>query len=111
MNTARNGFRPARLGRQSALAVVALLSTLAAAVAVFVRRAGDETGKVEAQASDEAVFEARRLRMVADQIEGRGVTDRAVLAAMRAVPRHRFVPDPVRPLAYEDGPLPIGQGQ
>ncbi|MDH3682472.1 MAG: protein-L-isoaspartate(D-aspartate) O-methyltransferase, partial [Acidimicrobiia bacterium] len=33
------------------------------------------------------------------------------LAAMRAVPRHRFVPDDVVDLAYTDGPLPIGHGQ
>ena len=42
---------------------------------------------------------------------GRGVTDPAVLAAMRAVPRHRFVPEALRPMAYDDGPLPIGDGQ
>ena len=34
-----------------------------------------------------------------------------VLAAMRSVPRHRFLPATVRPLAYADGPLPIGDGQ
>src|SRR5690349_8337214 len=60
---------------------------------------------------DEAAERARRLRMVATQIEGRGVTDPAVLAAMRSIPRHRFVPESLRPLAYEDGPLPIGDGQ
>jgi protein-L-isoaspartate(D-aspartate) O-methyltransferase len=39
------------------------------------------------------------------------VTDRAVLAAMATVPRHLFVPPPYREQAYEDIPLPIGQGQ
>jgi len=56
-------------------------------------------------------FEAARTRMVADQIEGRGVRDPAVLAAMRKVPRHRFVPESLRGQAYDDHPLPIGLGQ
>jgi protein-L-isoaspartate(D-aspartate) O-methyltransferase len=59
----------------------------------------------------DAAYQARRLRMVADQIERRGVSDPAVLAAMRAVPRHRFVADSLRPFAYEDSALPIGEGQ
>jgi protein-L-isoaspartate(D-aspartate) O-methyltransferase len=61
--------------------------------------------------ADEAIHRARRLRMVETQIVARGVTDPAVLAAMRAVPRHRFVPEAMRPMAYDDGPLPIGKGQ
>ena len=54
--------------------------------------------------------EARR-RMVETQIVARGVRDPAVLEALRRVPRHRFVPETDRNLAYSDGPLPIGQGQ
>ncbi len=54
--------------------------------------------------------QARRL-MVADQIEGRGVRDARVLAAMREVPRHLFVPADSRAIAYHDYPLPIGFGQ
>jgi protein-L-isoaspartate(D-aspartate) O-methyltransferase len=50
-------------------------------------------------------------RMVASQIEARGVADPVVLKAMRRVPRHLFVSDGQRPFAYEDCPLPIGQGQ
>lgn len=49
--------------------------------------------------------------MVRSQIEERGVSDPAVLAAMRRVPRHEFVPPEVRSFAYEDSPLPIGDGQ
>ena len=49
--------------------------------------------------------------MVATQIEGRGVKDKAVLAALRKVPRHRFVPAIWQGRAYTDGPLPIGDGQ
>lgn len=52
-----------------------------------------------------------RLSMVANQIESRGVSDSAVLAAMRIVPRHLFVPKRYMGSAYEDGPLPIGHEQ
>jgi protein-L-isoaspartate(D-aspartate) O-methyltransferase len=52
-----------------------------------------------------------RARMVRDQIEARGVRDERVLAAMRRVPRHRFMPAFIQPRAYEDGALPIGEGQ
>jgi len=60
---------------------------------------------------DEAGYQTRRLRMVATQIEGRGITDPAVLAAMRTIPRHRFVPEALRAWAYDDSPLPIGHDQ
>jgi len=49
--------------------------------------------------------------MVEEQIAGRGVSDLSVLAAMREVPRHLFVPEELRHLAYEPYPLPIGEGQ
>jgi protein-L-isoaspartate(D-aspartate) O-methyltransferase len=49
--------------------------------------------------------------MVSTQIAARGVTDRRVLDAMRAVPRHVFVPRGARAHAYEDRPLFIGHGQ
>ncbi len=54
---------------------------------------------------------SERHRMVAGQIRARGVRDPAVLSAMEAVPRHVFVPEPIRSSAYEDRPLPIGSGQ
>jgi protein-L-isoaspartate(D-aspartate) O-methyltransferase len=56
-------------------------------------------------------WEARRDDMVHTQIEARGVRDSRVLASLRAVPRHVFVPDVYRDAAYNDSPLPIGQGQ
>jgi protein-L-isoaspartate(D-aspartate) O-methyltransferase len=49
--------------------------------------------------------------MVTTQIAARGVRDARVLQAMRDVPRHEFVPEPLRSEAYEDRPLPIGEGQ
>jgi protein-L-isoaspartate(D-aspartate) O-methyltransferase len=52
----------------------------------------------------------QRERMVADQIESRGVRNPDVLRVMRATPRHLFVPMQVRSMAYEDHPLPIGYG-
>ena len=55
--------------------------------------------------------QALRQRMVEQQIAARGVTEPAVLEAMRSVPRHRFVPDVDPELAHSDRPLPIGQGQ
>jgi protein-L-isoaspartate(D-aspartate) O-methyltransferase len=52
-----------------------------------------------------------REAMVATQIEARGVRDGKTLAAMRAVPRHEFVPPALAGEAYEDHPIPIGHGQ
>ena len=60
---------------------------------------------------DEVVFARRRERMVIETIERRGITDEDVLSAVRAVPRHLFVPENERDYAYGDHPLPIGYGQ
>ena len=60
---------------------------------------------------DTVDWEVRRDLMVAGQIEARGVRDPRVLAALREVPRHRFVPESLLEQAYEDRPLPIGEGQ
>ncbi len=56
-------------------------------------------------------FARLRNRMVVEQLRGRDITDPAVLKAMSAVPRHRFVPEKIQYLAYEDRPLPIGYDQ
>lgn len=56
-------------------------------------------------------WEAPRHRMVEKQIVAREVSHAATLAAMRKVPRHRFVPRDLLKLAYADQPLPIGLGQ
>ena len=56
-------------------------------------------------------YEQERRRMVDLQIASRGVKDDRVLAAMRSVPRHLFVPISFREAAYNDCPLPIGRGQ
>lgn len=60
---------------------------------------------------DDAAFARQRDAMVATQIVARGITDAKTLEAMRAVPRHLFVPPHLRHQAYEDYPLPIGHQQ
>jgi len=60
---------------------------------------------------DETGFAQKRERMVIETIESRGITDEDVLRAMRAVPRHIFVPENERDYAYGDYPLSIGYGQ
>lgn len=52
-----------------------------------------------------------RSRMVERQIEARGIRNRRVLEIMRKIPRHLFVPPPYDRSAYDDCPLPIGNGQ
>jgi len=52
-----------------------------------------------------------RERMVREQLEARGISNPRVLTAMRAVPRHEFVPEDMRDRAYEDHALPIGWDQ
>lgn len=56
-------------------------------------------------------FEKERKRMVEEQIVGRGVKDERVLAAMRKVPRHEFLPEAIRGMAYQDSALPLGEAQ
>ena len=62
-------------------------------------------------APDAQDFESRRLRMVDEQLAARDIRNARVLEAMRAVPRHEFVPPNLRASAYEDRPLPIGHDQ
>ncbi len=64
---------------------------------------------VPAQGDDERRRD--RFQMVATQIRGRGIDDPAVLRAMEAVPRHRFVPADYQNQAYADTPLPLPRGQ
>ena len=61
--------------------------------------------------TDESGYAEARNRLVKDYIESQGITDPAVLNAMREVPRHAFVPEDLVSSAYKDRPLPIGEGQ
>jgi protein-L-isoaspartate(D-aspartate) O-methyltransferase len=65
----------------------------------------------DTETSGQDNFQEMRERMIETQIVAREVRDAAVLQAMRRVPRHLFVPDDLRPFAYDDRPLPIGRGQ
>lgn len=60
---------------------------------------------------DTPKYREARKKMVSSQIRLRGVFDKNVLSAMIEVPRHSFVPKKLISQAYEDHPVPIGQGQ
>lgn len=62
------------------------------------------------QEGKDPFFQTRRA-MVERDLRGRGIKDERVLAAMDSIPRHLFVPERSRPSAYDDRPLPIGEGQ
>lgn len=61
--------------------------------------------------TDDELLAIARRRMVESQLRNRGIADERVLDAVLRVPRHEFVPEPYRRQAYEDYPLPIGEGQ
>ena len=56
-------------------------------------------------------FAAARAAMIESQLRPEGVTDRRVLDAMGEIARERFVPEPVRPLAYSDRAIALGKGR
>ncbi len=59
---------------------------------------------------EEVEYRKERAHLAAE-LASQGIDDRRVLAAVEKVPRHRFVPEHLRPWAYVDRPLPIGKGQ
>jgi protein-L-isoaspartate(D-aspartate) O-methyltransferase len=56
-------------------------------------------------------LKVRKQRMVSEHLLGRGIRDKTVIRAMSEVPREAFLPSGMEPFAYDDGPLPIEQGQ
>ncbi len=100
-----------------------LLLTIAVAFAAIFAHGCPSGGREKPAGGDAIVIEPTnshdeaaetsqaRQRMVRDQIEARAIEDPAVLAAMRAVPRHLFLPEAAREAAYEDHPVPIGHEQ
>jgi protein-L-isoaspartate(D-aspartate) O-methyltransferase len=56
-------------------------------------------------------FESMRRAMVASQLRARGIRDERVLSTMEKVPRHIFVASPLQKAAYDDNPVPLGEGQ
>jgi len=102
--------------RSSHLTLAILLPILAAACGTPEPNPGnaDVLGQEEVvgrQVRDSLRLLVLREEMVRRQIEARGVSDTAVLRAMREVPRHSFVPEAPPAQAYADYPLPIGHGQ
>ena len=70
-----------------------------------------DTNETMAAETPVDVFLAQRRDMVEAQLRARGIRDERVLAAMSRVPRQEFVPAEYRDQAYEDHPIPIGEGQ
>lgn len=63
------------------------------------------------QNEDTASWRKEATKMVNSQLVSRGISDKNVLRVMQNTPRHLFVPGELSIYAYDDGPLPIGQGQ
>ena len=91
--------------------IMPLIFLCATAFLAFVSCQPDDEQKRKASSGAQDNFLTERSRMVEEQIARRGVADGLVLAAMRKVPRHEFVPESYRNYAYADEPLPIGEGQ
>jgi protein-L-isoaspartate(D-aspartate) O-methyltransferase len=68
-------------------------------------------GRGDARGAAAGDYATARARMVKEQVERRGIADVRVLEAMRKVPRHLFVDPVLAGRAYDDSPLPIGEGQ
>jgi len=60
---------------------------------------------------DEYGYEKERREMIRVQLRGKGISDERVLKVMEEVPRHKFVLKEYESMAYQDTPLPIGEGQ
>ena len=61
--------------------------------------------------SQDDPFTLRRIKMVEEQLESRGIRDRTILEVFKKMPRHLFVKEQYLEMAYEDSPLPIGLDQ
>ncbi len=82
---------------------------LPAALMLVLAVASCTLGSEQPEQTDQ--YQAARERMVSYHLAARGITDERVLEAMRKVPRHELVPDEMKPYAYADHPLPIGEDQ
>lgn len=68
--------------------------------------------KMHSEKTDDTVqWKKEAKRMVNSQLIPRGIADKNVLRVMENTPRHLFVPESYTEAAYDDGPLPIGEGQ
>lgn len=89
-------------GRGALMFLIAVLFALIAACG------SQDSGDSASAAAD---YPRLRREMVESQLRSRDIWDRKVLETMGKVPRHEFVPQAVKHLAYEDHPLPIGLRQ
>jgi protein-L-isoaspartate(D-aspartate) O-methyltransferase len=108
--------------RLTALVVLSLIIIIAGG-AIFLRgrqHAVEDIGEIpqeteelqKATATEEIdLYAAAREQMVERGIIAYGIVSPEVIAVMRRVPRHQFVPEEYKHLAYADNPLPIGYGQ
>jgi protein-L-isoaspartate(D-aspartate) O-methyltransferase len=92
------------------VALTAMLSACPQNPSVKQKGARGEEMKSGSKKAEDS-YAKKRESMVRNQIERRGVRDEKVLAAMRKVPRHEFIPKRRRGQAYDDHPLSIGKGQ
>lgn len=97
--------------RAPALFCIAVLSFLIMGTLGSCSPGSDQATRLPSQSGSPQVDPSERLEMVQRQIVARGVQDSRVLEAMRTVPRHEFVPTAQVDRAYQDRPLPIGEGQ
>ena len=97
------------IGRAGRIGLIATASVLALWLAVL-GAAPPPGSPSDRDSGSDAELRARREHLV-EQVRATGVTEPVVLAALRAVPRHRFVPPAWRDQAYEDIALPIAAGQ
>lgn len=65
----------------------------------------------KADQSDSGLYGSQRKQMVEKQIKDRGIEDKDVLNSMLSVPRHKFIPESYREMAYSDHPVSIGYDQ
>ncbi|HEX4864407.1 MAG TPA: protein-L-isoaspartate(D-aspartate) O-methyltransferase [Acidimicrobiales bacterium] len=101
-------------GSAAVVGLLVIVAVLGGACSASEDRAGDmPRGALSSTSTRQAddSFRTSRLAMVDAQIAARDVEDGRVLDAMRTVPRHEFVPQEQVDRAYEDRPLPIGEGQ
>jgi protein-L-isoaspartate(D-aspartate) O-methyltransferase len=100
-----------RFGNGSARTMILLAIVLVLLVPLTPVRVVNAGGVFRPLQSPSDEYTAAREQMVREQIEARGVRDARVLAAMRKVARHLFVPPEEQAEAYDDYPLAIGHGQ
>src|SRR5207253_191651 len=97
------------IGRRLPFGSVAQRGLLAGVLALGALSVASWPAETAAQERDS--YKAARLKMVEEEIAREGITNQAVLKAMRQVPRHQFVSATQRPKAYFDQSLPIGHKQ